>query len=362
MSYAKLSSSTSTSLPTPVTATTSNHSNSNPLYSLINTSSHSRSNHHWSSFLLARARTTNLAVIILSLICSLSLYINFKHSFLLSSSESDFKITTTTTLTSIQSTLPPPPIKGMKTLIILPGHAIFVGTDPENPTHWILEPYQDPISSIKTFLNQIKKAASLVLKLNDSLLIYSGGQTRKRSKETTEANSYSKIAHLLNLYNETNIDEPFKRFTTEEFALDSWTNLLFSVARFKEYTGNYPISIKIIGHDYKSKRFVDIHRKALRWPKENFEYIGIKTNTVEDLDLLNSLYKGEKKVYDNFLLDTYGCKGNLILKRKFRNPFRRFHPYVISCPELIDLFEWCPSNGIGWFDGPLPWKTNSLEN
>ena len=54
-----------------------------------------------------------------------------------------------------------------------------------------------------------------------------------------------------------------------------------------------------------------------------------------------------------------------------RNPYSRFHPYHTSCPELSDLFEWCPpllnrlpledeeGNLIGdgfVFDGWVPWR------
>lgn len=67
----------------------------------------------------------------------------------------------------------------------------------------------------------------------------------------------------------------FARVTTEDHALDSFQNLLFSIARFHEYTGNYPTKITVVGYEFKRARFDDLHRAALRWPKENFEYIGV---------------------------------------------------------------------------------------
>lgn len=85
-----------------------------------------------------------------------------------------------------------------------------------------------------------------------------------------------------------------------------------------------------------------------------------------------------------WLQDIYGCKGNLIAKRRKRNPYRRFHPYHTSCalllfspsltpiparmqpitadsgrrtlaaPELEGLFEYCPlDNEV--YKGKLPW-------
>ena len=42
--------------------------------------------------------------------------------------------------------------------------------------------------------------------------------------------------------------------TTEEFALDSYENLLFSVARFKEVTGRWPEEIMVVGYGMKRRR------------------------------------------------------------------------------------------------------------
>jgi hypothetical protein len=65
--------------------------------------------------------------------------------------------------------------------------------------------------------------------------------------------------------------------------LDSFQNLLFSIARFHEYTGNYPAEITVIGYAFKRLRFLDLHRAALRWPIEQFHYIGIDPGDGHDL-------------------------------------------------------------------------------
>lgn len=67
---------------------------------------------------------------------------------------------------------------------------------------------------------------------------------------------------------------PWERATTENSALDSYQNLLFSIARFREYTGHYPSLITIIGYEMKKARFTNLHRVALRWPNSRFEYFG----------------------------------------------------------------------------------------
>jgi len=38
----------------------------------------------------------------------------------------------------------------------------------------------------------------------------------------------------------------FDRVTTEDYAMDSFQNVLFSIARFKEFTNHYPTSSKVL--------------------------------------------------------------------------------------------------------------------
>jgi hypothetical protein len=64
--------------------------------------------------------------------------------------------------------------------------------------------------------------------------------------------------------------------------------------------------------------------------------------------------------YTPFLTSPSGCHPPLSIKRFTRNPYYRHHPYHVSCPELHDLFEWCPPLGEGVFDGYVPWDTSKL--
>jgi len=146
------------------------------------------------------------------------------------------------------------------------------------------------------------------------------------------------------------------RATTEDYALDSFQNLLFSIARFHEYTGHYPEQITIVGYEFKRRRFEELHRAALRWPRTRFHYIGIDAEGDEKI----KAQEGERlNGYLPYTLDTYGCHDLLLSKRRSRNPFTRFHSYYTSAPELAVLFDWCPGPSKGdqttIFDGPLPW-------
>jgi hypothetical protein len=101
------------------------------------------------------------------------------------------------------------------------------------------------------------------------------GQTRPEST-TTEAESYHRLAI------ETKMLPPrFWRATSENYALDSFQNLLFSIARFHEMTGRYPEQITVVGYEMKRARFTNLHRAAIRWPREKFTYIGIDPENEE---------------------------------------------------------------------------------
>ncbi|KAG6920064.1 hypothetical protein DXG01_010132 [Tephrocybe rancida] len=98
--------------------------------------------------------------------------------------------------------------------------------------------------------------------------------TRTRpTSTTTEAESYMRLALAADVFHTKST--PFTRTTTEDHALDSYQNLLFSIARFHEYTGRYPVKITVVGYEFKRARFTDLHRLALRWPMEKFHYIGV---------------------------------------------------------------------------------------
>ncbi|KAG6821023.1 hypothetical protein H0H93_007913 [Arthromyces matolae] len=160
-------------------------------------------------------------------------------------------------------------------------HAIWKGIDPDlrlNEDQWILEPYQTGGGRVSAFFAHILRGAELAKEDPDSLLVFSGGQTRTTST-TTEAESYMRLALAADVFTTTT---PFNRATTEDHALDSYQNLLFSIARFHEYTGRYPTKITVVGYDFKQARFTDLHRAALRWPIEKFHYIGVDPEVVHE--------------------------------------------------------------------------------
>ncbi|KAI9271999.1 hypothetical protein BY458DRAFT_509191 [Sporodiniella umbellata] len=248
--------------------------------------------------------------------------------------------------------LPPLPISSQSHAIVIAGHAIYKGPHEVHQlfedSNWILEPYQKG-GQIETFVQHIKKGIELLRQDKDAILIFSGGETRLNAGPVSESFSYWNIAQILIKEEE---EELKSRMITEEFAKDSYENLLFSVCRFSEMTGNYPLKVTVVGFEFKRKRFETIHREAIRYPFDQFEYIGIDPQVGNAEDRERGEFENSLKPFTN---DLYGCHGSLKYKKIQRNPFRRRHAYTVSCPALASLINYCPSDN-AVFGGHLPWK------
>ncbi|KAI8975848.1 hypothetical protein BD414DRAFT_467549 [Trametes punicea] len=334
---------------------------------------HSGGSRHYRStrdILLTRARVTNLGFLLLATFAALSFLLNLAWYFSSSDKYSLYQYA--------REELYAPPraiwdtisrgsvLEDIDHLIMVPGHAIWKGTSLEarfDEDQWVFEPYQRGGGRIAAFIKHIFAAAELARQDEHSLLVFSGGQTRA-SSTTTEAESYMRLAHISDLLptaspSSSRSPAPL-RATTEDFALDSYQNLLFSIARFHEYTGRYPARITIVGYEMKRRRFTELHRAALRWPETRFEYIGIDADGDAEAQGGASAQQGElQNGYLPYTQDTYGCHGTLLDKRRARNLFLRFHSYYSSSPELGALLNWCPGRAEGGqtavFPGPLPW-------
>ncbi|KAJ7350325.1 hypothetical protein DFH08DRAFT_861053 [Mycena albidolilacea] len=293
--------------------------------------------------LLSRSRATNLAVLGLAALALTSFLINIHFYFSVPSSFNPH-LNRLVSLPDLQHSL--------NHLIIVPGHATWKGTDPSlrmQLEEWAFESFQtkpEP-SRLEVFFQHISQAAQLALADERSLVVFSGGQTQ-RTSTTTEGESYLRLALNAGLFHA----DTFSRATSEGFAMDSFQNLLFSIARFHEVTGVYPAKITVVGYEMKRARFVELHRQAIRWPAAHFSYIGI------DVDGDNSRARqGEhQNGYLPYLSDLYGCHTYLANKRRHRNYDARYPPYYLSCRELRPLLEWCPSDHTQLFSDPLPWS------
>lgn len=236
-------------------------------------------------------------------------------------------------------------------LIIVAGHAVLrlskMNVADSSDAGWYLLSYQQNQGFPTIIASHIKMGLELATAYKRSMLVFSGGQTRRDVGPTSEAASYYYLANDKQWL--TNLND---RVYLEEYARDSFENLLFSVCRFREVQGYYPSKISVVGFDFKAKRYTDLHRKAIGYPEGNFTYVGVHSPSVFDQA---RAVKGEADAWSSFQKDMFGCSDpSLSEKRNKRNPFRRTVPYTLACPEMVDLLRWC---GPDAFDvSVLPWN------
>jgi hypothetical protein len=228
-------------------------------------------------------------------------------------------------------------------LIVVPGHAIFTGTDPQNHSDWVTDSWQ--IAHIPYYLQHIRVGLQLYESRYGSseqaIVVFSGGQTRAKAGRTSEAASYKAAAQAMGLLT------PAMRgaVLTEAFARDSFENLLFSICTFKAHTGRYPARVDVVGYAFKEKRYVSQHAAAIRY--RPVTYVGLDKELSPEHAALE-----EASTIPQFAKDPYGCRPPLSTKRASRNPFGQAHPYAAQCPELADLLAYC---GPDLYPRPLPW-------
>jgi hypothetical protein len=240
--------------------------------------------------------------------------------------------------------------KSLDKLILVAGHAVYIGKDSagaDRDENWVLRTFQK--GEPPRYIEHVRYAVELAASLPNSLLIFSGGQTRLEAGPQSEGQSYWRLADQFSWWQKPAVCD---RATTEEFARDSFENLLFGIARFRECTGHFPQSIEVVGWKFKRERF-DFHRQTIRWPSGDAHYTYHGVN--DPIDLARSL-DGEARTLAAFREDPFGTQGPLWSKRGGRNPFQQRPPYAETCPEIAGLLRHESANE-GDFDGILPWDS-----
>ncbi len=113
-----------------------------------------------------------------------------------------------------------------------------------------------------------------------------------------------RLAYISNLLPTTSSD--VLRATTENYALDSYQNPVFSIARFYEYTGRWPARITVVGYEMKRRRFTELHRAALHWPLDRFGYVGIDAEG--DTEAAQQGEVGRATQFTRQRIDRLGCR------------------------------------------------------
>jgi hypothetical protein len=230
----------------------------------------------------------------------------------------------------------------MGNLILVAGHAVLRNTnDVFADSCWFLLDFQR--GEAGCYVGHIQRGVELAALDPDALLIFTGGQSRIEAGAQSEAAGYWRVAERLEWFCHHSVRP---RALTEEFARDSFENLLFGVCRFKEYTGGYPAQVTLVGWAFKQQRF-DQHRAAIGWPRDRFVYVG-----ANDPPELEQACDSEARARAAYAADPYSSGPDFQAKRDQRNPFRRQHGYLVTCPELEPLLQ---HRGPAPFDGRLPW-------
>jgi hypothetical protein len=254
-----------------------------------------------------------------------------------------------------------------KHLIVVAGHSVTISGHLEDADHdesdWYLLEYQKHHGLPEAIIGHIKTGIEYAAADPDSLLMFSGGQTRAITGPESEGSSYYRVADAMNLWSLPSSSSSSSsssgnnirggnvgrrsqtlraRTAIEEFATDSFQNLLFSICRFYEITGSYPQKITMVSYTFKKHRFETLHVPALHWPNQKFVYVGIDPPTSTGFDLVEAT-KGElenaAKPFEN---DPYGCHSPILQeKRNERNPFARTPPYELTCPDMVELMRYC---------------------
>jgi hypothetical protein len=246
----------------------------------------------------------------------------------------------------------------LKDLIVVAGHAAFradqstVPPTPEADAGWVLQSFQ--LGEPPFYIEHIRRGVVLAANNPRALLLFSGGHTRQEAGDWSEASTYLAIARHYDWWvpaNNSGLRMHLSDQTDlEEFARDSFENLLFSVCRFQTLTGRYPETVTVVSWAFKRTRF-DFHRAAIGFPAPRYRFDPCN----EPLDLPAAI-RGEQGALRDFIESRYGADGKLFDKRNQRDIRRIPHPYR-ECPSAASFFDFIhdPANKKSDFTGDIPW-------
>ena len=228
-------------------------------------------------------------------------------------------------------------------LIILPCHSIWKGgaTAGICRDEWHLAHFQIEGQDHQCFRDQIIECVRLLRLKPDAMLILWGGKTKIEAGPVSEAQSYY---NLLRVIADDSDGSFLDRVFLEEYARDSFENVLFLLCRFYELTHKYPSIVTIQGFEFKRNRFINYHlTQALKFPKDRIFYYGkdpMPEPGSDYVSYLRKLREGEQThAVNHFKTDPYGLKHPLMTKKSNRNPFNMKHRYHESNPLLRPFLE-----------------------
>jgi len=253
----------------------------------------------------------------------------------------------------------------LKDLIIVASQATFKDKvredqieNPEHDSNWVLEPFQ--IGEPPFYIEHIRRGVVHAANNPTALLVFSGRRKKQAAGQWNGAKTYLSIAKYYKFWIPDELEKERKlrtdiqnRTVTEDYARNSFENLLFSICRFQQVTGHYPHHVTVVSWAFKRRRF-DLHRAAIRFSPYRFCFDGFN----DPLDIA-SAWRRETRAIRGIYGNRYGCnlKSAIGQKRKENNSFSEDHPYK-KCPGLGAFFEFIedPNNKQKYFTAQLPWQ------
>lgn len=110
------------------------------------------------------------------------------------------------------------------------------------------------------------------------------------------------------------------RILCEERALDSYQNILFSMATFWRCAAaaprrRWPSRLTVVSHAFKRRRLVEAHCAAVGFPPAHVRFVGINPPGVPEV------LGAEERAVEEWVRDPHGRSEGLRAKRAGRNPW-----------------------------------------
>lgn len=229
--------------------------------------------------------------------------------------------------------------KDLTRAVIVPGHAVYVGTEEphaKRSVNWLgTFPGYRGDDEARCYAEHIEAGVIAADDLAGTLLVFSGGQTREVAGPRSEGQSYWLLSDQCSWFGRSRAKQVA---VAEEFARDSFENLLFGICRFRQCVGHNPAEVAVYGFAFKSDRY-RFHADTIMEHPElgcgDFEFTYVPVNDPPDyvLEGAKGSRQGEKETLAAFKKCPLGDHEDLLAKRLARDPFLRGIPYPTATQQ-----------------------------